>query len=70
MDKHSEQYISKVNYWLNREYDKNYEHKYVIQLLYDRIQDFFIINKLKLNYDIDDFYDFLIDYVYKYSLQK
>ena len=72
MDKHNKriQLINKVNNWLDVEYEENYDHRYIVQLIVDNILDFLDTNRLKLNSEIDEFYDYLVNFLYKYSIDK
>ena len=72
MDKHNKriQLINKVNNWLDVEYEENYDHRYIVQLIVDNILDFLDTNRLKLNCEIDEFYDYLVNFLYKYSIDK
>ena len=70
MNRHSSDYISKVNLWLNTKYEEDYDHKYIIKLLFDKVINFISKNNLKLSCSYDDFYDYFVNYVYKYSLHK
>ena len=72
MDKHNKriQLINKVNNWLDVEYEENYDHRYIVHLIVDNILDFLDTNRLKLNCEIDEFYDYLVNFLYKYSIDK
>ena len=70
MDRHSKDYINKVILWLNTKYEEDYDHEYIIKILFDKVLNFINTNKLKLSCNNDDFYDYFVNYVYKYSLHK
>ena len=62
--------IYKINSWLSLYYEDDYDHKYIVNILFDRILHFISKNKLVLTCDKDVFMDYFIEYLYTYSSHK
>ena len=63
-------FVYKVNRWLNLCYEEDYDHRYIVNIMFDKILHFLSKNKLSLLCDEDIFIDYLIEYLYKYSSHK
>ena len=63
-------FVYKVNNWLNLNYEEGYDHKYIVNELFEKILHFLSKNKLSLTCDEDVFMDYFIGYLYKYSSHK
>jgi len=63
-------FVYKVNQWLNLHYEEGYDHKYIVNTMFDKILHFISKNKLSLTCEGDIFMDYFIEYLYKYSSHK
>ena len=72
MDKNSlkNNFIYKVNQWLNLHYEEDYDHRYIVTVMLEKILNFLSKNKLSLTCDEDVFIDYFIEYLYEYSSHK
>ena len=68
--KFEKDFVYEVNQWLDLCYEGDYDHKYIINIMYDKIVYFLSKNKLFLTCDEDVFIDFLTEYLYRYSSHK
>ena len=63
-------FIYKVNRWLDLQYEEDYDHKYIINILFGKLLHFLSVNKIPLTCEEDVFMDYFIGYLYKYSSHK
>ena len=63
-------YTYKVNQWLNLHYEEDYDHSYIIKILFDRVLHLIYKNNLALTCDKDVLMDYFIEYLYKHSSHK
>ena len=61
---------SKIKSWLAQEYEEEYSHEYIVQLLFYHVLEFLETNRFMLRYDEHVFYDQFVQFLYKYSTHK
>ena len=55
-------FVYKVNQWLNLHYEEDYDHKYIVNILFEKILHFLSKNKISLTCDKDVFMDYFIQF--------